>query len=105
MVKRGAPASWPPRTRVNGTIPHVRESENPMSKASTPRKPKQPEPGRPRFTDDANHDSYGRHLVLDHVVSAASADQRERFEAIARSVRDLLARRWLLTQETQDKEN
>jgi starch phosphorylase len=76
-----------------------------MSKASTPRKPKQSEPGRPRFTDDANHDSYGRHLVLDHVVSAASADQRERFEAIARSVRDLLARRWLLTQETQDKEN
>jgi starch phosphorylase len=76
-----------------------------MAKASSSRKPKQSPPGRDRFADDARHDSYDRHLVLDHVISAEGAGQRERFEAIARSVRELLVRRWLLTQETQDKEN
>ena len=34
-----------------------------------------------------------------------AASQRERFEAVARSLRDLLTQRWLLTQETHDKEN
>jgi starch phosphorylase len=76
-----------------------------MTRASAPRKSAQDELGGSRFTDRANRDSYARHLVLDHVVSAESADQRERFEAIARSVRDLLAQRWLLTQDTYDKEN
>jgi starch phosphorylase len=33
------------------------------------------------------------------------ANQRERFEAVARSLRDLLTERWLLTQETHDREN
>src|SRR4030095_13163766 len=49
--------------------------------------------------------SYDRHLVFDHVVTPANASQRERFEAVARSLRDLLTERWLLTQETHDKEN
>jgi starch phosphorylase len=43
--------------------------------------------------------------VFDHVVPHAGASQRERFEAVARSLRDLLTERWLLTQETHDKEN
>src|SRR4029078_9510912 len=51
------------------------------------------------------HGSYDRHLVFDHVVSLANASQRERFEAVARFLRDLLTERWLLTQETYDKEN
>jgi glycogen phosphorylase len=50
-------------------------------------------------------DDYDRHLVFDHVVSLEDADQRERFEAVARSLRDLLAQRWLLTQKTQDEAN
>ena len=33
------------------------------------------------------------------------ASQRERFEAVARSLRDLLTQRWLLTQQTHDREN
>jgi starch phosphorylase len=33
------------------------------------------------------------------------ASQRERFEAVARSLRDLLAERWLLTQRTYDQRN
>ena len=50
-------------------------------------------------------DDYDRHLVFDHVVSLESADQRERFEAVARSLRDVLSQRWLLTQQTQDQAN
>ncbi len=48
---------------------------------------------------------YDRHLVLDHVVAKEEATQRERFQAVARSVRDLLVQRWLLTQQTYDREN
>src|SRR6188474_2366569 len=49
--------------------------------------------------------TYDQHLLFDHVVSAEGASQRERFEAVARSLRDLLTERWLLTQQTHDKEN
>ncbi|HEX5078529.1 MAG TPA: glycogen/starch/alpha-glucan phosphorylase [Geminicoccaceae bacterium] len=50
-------------------------------------------------------DDYDRHLVFDHVVTPEDADQRERFEAVARSLRDLLTQRWLLTQQTQERAN
>lgn len=50
-------------------------------------------------------DDYVRHLLFDHVVTLEDADQRERFEAVARSLRDLLSQRWLLTQKTQDEAN
>src|SRR5437763_172691 len=76
-----------------------------MTQTSVPNKLKQYECGGVRFTGTAGHDSYGRHLVFDHVVSVENASQRERFEVIARSLRDLLTQRWLLTQETHDKEN
>ncbi len=46
-----------------------------------------------------------QHLRFDHVVSAEGASQRERFEAVARSLRDLLVERWLLTQQTYDSTN
>jgi starch phosphorylase len=49
--------------------------------------------------------SYDRHLVLDHVVRPDEAASRERFEALARSLRDLLAQRWLKTRDTYDREN
>jgi starch phosphorylase len=60
---------------------------------------------RGKSASNAGQNSYDRHLVLDHVVTPANASQRERFEAVARSLRDLLTERWLLTQETYDKEN
>jgi starch phosphorylase len=53
----------------------------------------------------ADPDAYDRHLVFDHVVSMEQASQRERFEAVARSLRDLLAQRWLLTERTYDAAN
>ncbi len=43
---------------------------------------------------------YERHLVFDSVVDPAAAGARERFEALARSVRDILAHRWVLTHDT-----
>jgi starch phosphorylase len=45
-------------------------------------------------------DSYDRHVVFDHAVSLEQASHRERFEAVARSLRDLLTQRWLLTEQT-----
>src|SRR5277367_3643076 len=49
--------------------------------------------------------SYERHLVFDNVINPATACDRERFEAVANSVRDVLAQRWVRTEETYTKEN
>jgi starch phosphorylase len=48
---------------------------------------------------------YERHLLFDNVVKLADADDHERFEAVARSVRDVLSQRWVLTDETYEREN
>src|ERR1700688_1472749 len=50
-------------------------------------------------------DAYERHLVLDNVVDPAAAGPRERFEAFARSVRDVLSRRWIHTENTYARVN
>jgi glycogen phosphorylase len=55
-----------------------------------------------RFTDT---DSYDRHVVFDHAVSLETASERERFEAVARALRDLLTQRWLLTEQTYEQAN
>ena len=76
-----------------------------MTTTAAPKKLAQYECGELRFTDRLDPDYYDRHLVFDHAVSLDSASQRERFEAIACSLRDLLTQRWLLTQKTHDKMN
>jgi starch phosphorylase len=48
---------------------------------------------------------YERHLVFDNIVGVNAADQRTRFEALARSVRDVLSQRWVRTEETYEREN
>jgi starch phosphorylase len=48
---------------------------------------------------------YGRHLLFDNVIDPRSAAAREQFEAFARSVRDVLSQRWVLTEETYRREN
>ena len=53
-------------------------------------------------TDDA---LYERHLVFDNVMQLPTIGARERFEAAARSVRDILSQRWLRTEETYQREN
>ena len=56
------------------------------------------------FSGDANA-SYERHVLFDHVVEPEAASLRERFEAVARSLRDLLVPRWLKTGATYDRAN
>jgi starch phosphorylase len=48
---------------------------------------------------------YERHLMFDSVVAPAEVGPRERYEAIARSVRDILSQRWHRTEHTYDREN
>ena len=48
---------------------------------------------------------YERHLLFDDVIAPVAAGPRERFEAAARSVRDVLSQRWVLTETTYDREN
>ncbi len=48
---------------------------------------------------------YERHLLFDNVVDVAAAGPRERFEAAARSARDVLSQRWVLTRDTYEQKN
>ena len=48
---------------------------------------------------------YDRHLIFDRVIDPEVATARERFEAFAHSVRDILAQRWVLTKKTYEREN
>src|SRR5499426_429713 len=48
---------------------------------------------------------YERHLLFDSVRDPAAAGPRERFEAVAHSVRDVLSQRWVRTEQTYEREN
>jgi starch phosphorylase len=48
---------------------------------------------------------YERRLLFDNGVDPAAATARDRFEALARSVRDILSQRWLLTDKTYEQHN
>ena len=48
---------------------------------------------------------YERHLLFDAVVDLKAAGPRERFEAVARSVRDVLSQRWVHTENTYQRQN
>ena len=43
--------------------------------------------------------------LFDHVVDPTAAGARERFEAVAHSVRDVLAQRWVQTEKTYERDN
>jgi starch phosphorylase len=45
---------------------------------------------------------YERHLLFDNVIDFAAATPRDRFEALAHSVRDVLSQRWIQTESTYD---
>jgi starch phosphorylase len=47
---------------------------------------------------------YERHLSFDNVVDPATASPRQRYEALARSVRDVLSQRWVRTDQTYERE-
>jgi starch phosphorylase len=48
---------------------------------------------------------FERHLWLDAVVDPAAAYERQRFEALARAVRDILSQRWIKTLRTYDDQD
>lgn len=52
------------------------------------------------------HDAlYERHLTFDNVVDVKKATAREQFEAAARSLRDIISQRWLMTERTYAEKN
>src|SRR5262245_8261156 len=53
-------------------------------------------------TNDALYD---RHLMFDGIVDPAAVGPRERYEAAARAVRDVLSQRWVLTERTYERLN
>src|SRR5579871_4050877 len=57
-----------------------------------------------RFHSDPNA-LYDRHLLFDYAIDPDLATPRERYEAVARSLRDVLAIRWLKTKKTQYRAN
>ena len=52
-----------------------------------------------------NDGLYDRHIHFDNVMDDGSVGSRERFEAAARSIRDVLSQRWVLTEKTYEREN
>jgi starch phosphorylase len=48
---------------------------------------------------------YERHLTFDQVIPVNAATSRDKFEAIARSIRDVLSQRWLKTEQTYRERN
>jgi glycogen phosphorylase len=60
--------------------------------------------GPVQFAGTANG-LYERHLIFDNVVPFTAAGARERFEAVAHSVRDVLSQRWTRTEETYAQQN
>jgi starch phosphorylase len=54
---------------------------------------------------DGENALYERHLTFDQVIPFSSASARDKFEAIARSVRDVLSQRWLKTEQTYQERN
>ncbi|MGI4793242.1 MAG: glycogen/starch/alpha-glucan phosphorylase, partial [Janthinobacterium lividum] len=49
--------------------------------------------------------AFVRHLISDCGIDLPQSDDRQRYEAAARSIRDVLMRRWIDTQRTYDREN
>jgi starch phosphorylase len=60
--------------------------------------------GAIRFTG-AESALYERHLLFDNAIDLATASPRDQFEAVARSVRDVLSQRWVLTESTYERQN
>ncbi len=60
--------------------------------------------GPVKLSGDSNA-FYERHVAFDHVVAESETTDRDKFEAIARSVRDMLSQRWLKTEQTYQQRN
>jgi glycogen phosphorylase len=72
--------------------------------SAVPRRPEHRGVDAVRFSGEADA-LFERHLRSDSVLDPAAAGARDKFEAAARAVRDLLSQRWLQTQQTYDRKN
>ena len=52
-----------------------------------------------------NDGLYERHLLFDNIKDLGAVGAHEQYEACARSVRDVLSQRWVLTEKTYEREN
>jgi starch phosphorylase len=48
---------------------------------------------------------YERHLLFDNIKDPSAVGSRERYDAVARSVRDVLSQRWVATDKTYERNN
>ena len=48
---------------------------------------------------------YHQHLLFDNAIRLSDATARDRYDAFARSVRDVLSQRWVLTEKTYERQN
>lgn len=48
---------------------------------------------------------YERHLIFDNIIDLPSTGLREKYEALAHSVRDVLSQRWILTEKVYNRHN
>src|SRR5262245_24250800 len=46
-----------------------------------------------------------RYLLCEHIVDPETARSRQRFESVARFIRDLIAHRWVKTRQTREQAN
>src|SRR6266446_3321485 len=116
-----APKSKPisATTRNPEIPPPVKESPKSERIISQPKKPEKARVGNgngvtrllehygcgPIQFAGSDNASYERHLIFDNVIALEAAGPRERFEAFARSVRDVLSQRWVRTEETYASKN
>src|SRR5689334_17875623 len=49
--------------------------------------------------------AYGRHLVFDNMIEPERTSGRQRFQSLGRTLRDILAQRWLLTKQAYHRAN
>src|SRR5712692_7348390 len=82
---------------INSIIETVKSKEDPKS-------PDQYDCG-PVQLFGTHNGLYERHLLFDNVIDRAGAESRDRFEAFARSVRDILSQRWVSTESTYERLN
>jgi starch phosphorylase len=61
--------------------------------------------GRPIQFKGTGDALFEQHLTFDNVADATEVGLRQQYEALARSMRDILSQRWRLTQQTYDREN
>ncbi len=60
--------------------------------------------GRIQFNGESEA-LFERHLMFDNVADIGEVSLRQQYDALARSVRDILSQRWRRTQQTYDREN